>query len=79
MESKRTINRLMAMIIIMTGASIWVLATDSEGLLGAVGGCLLVATFCFYVALFTIRSRSYVRGITRPSDWKEDGNETAAE
>lgn len=34
---------------------------------------------CFYVALFTIRSRSHVRGITRPSYWKEDGNETAAE
>ena len=78
MENKRTINRLTAMIIIMTGASIWALSTDSEGLLAAVAGCFLSATLCFYVALLTIQSRSYVRGITRPSYWKEDGNETAA-
>jgi hypothetical protein len=78
MQNKLTINRLTVIVIIITGASVWVVSTASEGLLADVAGFLLVAALCFYAALFTIRSRSYVRGFTRPIHGKEDGNGTAA-
>ena len=77
MDSKQTINRLTAMIIIMTGASIGLVWTDPDGLHATVMGYVLVAILCLCVAWFSIWTRSYFRQITKTKDCREDSNEPA--
>lgn len=76
MRDTATTTRLTVLIILATGASMWLLSTGSQGLLAGFAAWLLFATLGVLMTWCSIRTRWYIRGLMQPTRW-EDACETA--